>query len=67
MVAYDGSQIGVPEEADEEDNLDLDHDATDMGEGCGKGEAMVRADYDKLLLESAVEDFERNFADNLQR
>ena len=65
MVGYDDSQLGAPEEADEEENLHPEHNATNLGEGRGKGGAMVRADYDRLLLESAVEDFERNFADKI--
>ena len=37
-----------------------------MGSGHGRGGAMVRSNYDKLLLESAVEEFEKNFAHQLQ-
>ena len=63
MVGYEDDQLGAPEEEEEEElNFRVDEES-----GRGKGGAMDRCDFDKLLLESAVEDFERNFADQLQQ
>ena len=64
MVGYEDSQLGAPDEEEEEEE-ELDTSVTEAGSGRGKVGAMVRSDYDKLLLESAVEEFEKNFADNL--
>ena len=70
MVGYDDSQLGAPEEEEEEGREDgegeLDQSG-DMGSGRGMGGAMARSDYDKLLLESAVEEFKKNFAHQLQQ
>ena len=60
MVGYDDSQLGAPEEEEEEGNSDGEPDQEgDMGSGCGRGGTMVHSNYDKLLLESAVEKFGR--------
>ena len=70
MVGYDDSQLGAPEEEEEKDDEggeSMPSQNGDFGSGHGRGEAMERADYDKLLLESAVEEFEKNFADQVQR
>ena len=74
MVGYDDSQLGAPdlEEEEEEEEEEVEEgaaqpDNADFGRRRDRGGAMVRADYDKLLLESAVDEFERNFADRLQR
>ena len=70
MVGYDNSQLGAPEEEEGEEaegDSDGELDQTgDMGSGRDRGGAMVRSDYDKLLLESAVEEFEKNFAHHQQ-
>ena len=70
MVGYDDSQLGAPEEEEEEEEGDgegeLGEDG-DVGNGRIRGGAIVRSDYNKLLLESAVEEFERNFAHYLQQ
>ena len=63
MVDYEDSQLGAPEEEEEEEEP---VQGGDEGSGRGKGGAMDRSDFDKLLLESAVEDFQKNFADQLQ-
>ena len=67
MVGYDDSQLGAPEEEEEGDSEDEPDQEGDVGNGRGRGGAMVRSDYDKLLLESAVEEFEKNFAHQLQQ
>ena len=72
MVGYDDSQLGAPEEEEEEGEGEGDSEGKlDQGGGIesgqGRGGAMVRSDYDKLLLESAVEEFEKNFAHQLQQ
>ena len=61
MVGYEDSQLGAPEE----EGGEMEQDTAEVG-GRGKGGALERSDYDMLLLESAVEEFERNFADQLQ-
>ena len=69
MVGYDDSQLGAPEEEEEvevEGEGKLDRGG-DVGSGRGRGGVMVRSDYDHLLLESAVEEFEKNFAHQLQQ
>lgn len=69
MVGYDDSQLGAPEEEEEEEGDgegEVGEDG-DVGSGQVRGGAMVRSDYNKLLLESAVEEFERNFAHHLQQ
>ena len=69
MVGYDDSQLGAPEEEEVEEvggEGELDRGG-DVGSGCGRGGVMVRSDYDHLLLESAVEEFEKNFAHQLQQ
>ena len=71
MVGYDDSQLGAPEEEEEEEEEgdgggELGEDG-DVGNGRIRGGAIVRSDYNKLLLESAVEEFERNFAHHLQQ
>ena len=62
MVDYEDSQLGAPEEDEEEELVQ----GGDEKSGRGKGGALDRSDFDKLLLESAVEDFQKNFADQLQ-
>lgn len=65
MVGYEDSQLGAPDEEEEEEEEELDPSTAEPpGSGRGKEGAMVRSDYDKLLLESAVDEFEKNFADN---
>ena len=65
MVGYEDSQLGAPEE--EEEEQEVEQSAADVRSGGRReGGAMERSDYDKLLLESAVEEFEKNFADQLQ-
>ena len=67
MVGYDDSQLGAPEEEEEGDGEGELGEDGDMGSGRIRGGAIVRSDYNKLLLESAVEEFERNFAHHLQQ
>ena len=69
MVGYDDSQLGAPEE-EEEGEGDGEGELDQGGgvkSGRDRGGAMVRSDYDKLLLESAVEEFEKNFVHQLQQ
>ena len=67
MVGYDDSQLGAPEEEEEEDGESEPDQGGDVGSGQSRGAAMIRSDYDKLLLESAVEEFEKNFAHQLKQ
>ena len=59
MVAYDNSELGAPDECGVSGE-------SSVGRRCDAGAEGIEG-YDQLLLQSAVDDFDKNFKHQLQK
>ena len=56
MAGYTDDQLGAGEEGEGEEE--------ERGGGGAKGSEYNQSEYDMMLLQTAVEDFEKNFCEN---